>query len=91
MKNLFLLAIFMSFYLGSFGQVVVVGHVFAEVIEDISVAEQNTLNFGKFSISEHGGTLSVSPEGVISSTGGITISPGFSSPATFRLTGQHDA
>ena len=69
-------------------QVIVVGHIFAEVVENLTISEDAQLNFGRFAPMEAGGSVIVSPEGVRTSSGDVTLAPGNSNAGSFHVTGQ---
>ncbi|MDD3273132.1 MAG: DUF4402 domain-containing protein [Bacteroidales bacterium] len=63
----------------------------AEVIEALRAAEIAALNFGRFSPETSGGEIRVTPQGVRSSDGTVSLSGGQYNPASFQLVGQSDA
>lgn len=73
-----------------FAQASVTAHASAEVIQALAATEGSALNFGRFSPENTGGEIRLSPDGVRSSTGSVTLSGGLYNPASFYLTGQPD-
>lgn len=73
-----------------FAQASVTAHASAEVIQALAATEGSALNFGRFSPESTGGEIRLSPDGVRSSTGSVTLSGGLYNPASFYLTGQPD-
>lgn len=63
-------------------------HASAQVIETIMAREIEPLNFGKFSPETYGGIIILSPNGVRTSLGNISLIGGFYNPAIFYITGQ---
>lgn len=63
----------------------------AEVIEALRAAEITALNFGRFSPEISGGEIRISPLGVRTSSGTVSLSGGQYNPASFQLAGQSDA
>ncbi len=88
--NRFLYIAFLLF--GSFNfcqsQIIVVGHIFAEVVENLTITEEAQLNFGRFAPMESGGSVIVAPDGVRTSSGDVTLTPGNSNAGSFYVTGQ---
>lgn len=73
-----------------FGQASITAHASAEVIQALAATEGSALNFGRFSPESAGGEIRLSPDGVRSSTGSVSLSGGLYNPASFSLTGQPD-
>ncbi|OFX78778.1 MAG: hypothetical protein A2X19_10665 [Bacteroidetes bacterium GWE2_39_28] len=65
-------------------------HASAEVIQALAATEGSALNFGRFSPESTGGEIRLSPDGVRSSTGSVSLSGGLYNPASFFLSGQPD-
>lgn len=63
----------------------------AEVIEALRASEIATLRFGRFSPETAGGEIRISPLGVRTSSGTVSLSGGQYNPASFQLAGQSDA
>ncbi|MDY0084049.1 MAG: DUF4402 domain-containing protein [Ignavibacteriaceae bacterium] len=63
----------------------------AEVIEALRASEIATLSFGRFSPETAGGEIRISPLGVRTSSGTVSLSGGQYNPASFQLAGQSDA
>lgn len=73
-----------------FAQVSVTAHASAEVIQALTATEGSALSFGRFSPESSGGEIRLSPDGVRSSTGSVSLSGGQYNPASFYLSGQPD-
>jgi hypothetical protein len=73
-----------------YAQAVVTGHVFAEVVEGLTVEETTQLNFGRFYPETSGGNINVYPDGSRSVSGDVSLL-GMVTPASFTVTGQADA
>lgn len=71
-------------------QVSITAHASAEVIQALAATEGSALNFGRFSPQSTGGEIRLSPDGVRSSTGSVSLSGGLYNPASFFLSGQPD-
>lgn len=71
-------------------QVSLTAHASAEVIQALAATEGSALNFGRFSPESTGGEIRLSPDGVRSSTGSVSLSGGLYNPASFFLSGQPD-
>lgn len=76
--------------LSVYGQVSVTAHASAEVIQALAATEGSALNFGRFSPESTGGEIRLTPDGVRSSTGSVSLSGGLYNPASFNLSGQPD-
>lgn len=76
--------------LSAYGQVSVTAHASAEVIQALAATEGSALNFGRFSPESTGGEIRLTPDGVRSSTGSVSLSGGLYNPASFNLSGQPD-
>ena len=63
----------------------------AEVIEALRAAEVAALNFGRFSPETSGGEIRITPDGIRTSQGTVSLSGGQYNPASFQLAGQNDA
>ena len=63
----------------------------AEVIEALRASEIATLSFGRFFPETAGGEIRISPLGVRTSSGTVSLSGGQYNPAIFQLVGQSDA
>jgi len=63
----------------------------AEVIEALRAAEVAALNFGRFSPETSGGEIKITPDGIRTSQGSVSLSGGQYNPASFQLAGQSDA
>jgi hypothetical protein len=89
---LFVLVLLTSLPAGKiFAQSTVTAQVFAEVIPALTATEVSQLNFGRFSPETQGGTILITPEGSLSSTGTVAISGGTHNPASFYITGEGGA
>jgi hypothetical protein len=73
-----------------FGQSTVFAKVHAEVIEVLTAYETSEMNFGKFSPQRVGGTMNLSPDGILTPSGTI-LTIGNHNSASFLLTGENDA
>lgn len=67
------------------------GTATAEIIEALRAAEIATLNFGRFSPESSGGEIRITPQGVRTTAGTVSLSGGQYNPASFQLAGQSDA
>lgn len=74
----------------AYAQVSITAHASAEVIQALAATEGSALNFGRFSPESTGGEIRLSPDGVRSSTGSVSLSGGLYNPASFFLSGQPD-
>lgn len=72
-------------------QVAVVGHIFAEIVENLTVSEEAQLNFGRFAPIDAGGIITISSDGVRSASGNVALAPGNAAAGSFHVTGQKDA
>lgn len=66
------------------------GHASAEVIQALTASESAALNFGRFSPEAAGGEIRLSPDGIRSSTGSVSLGGGLYNPAIFNISGQPD-
>lgn len=63
----------------------------AEVIEGLTTRETAQMNFGRFSPGTQGGTIVLSPDGVIRVLGSVIPAGGSPQAASFLITGQYEA
>jgi hypothetical protein len=96
MKNLILTAAVVASFLAlSFGRVnaqaTATGHISAEVIEALTVGESSSMNFGRFSAGDQGGSLIIPAKGVAVSTSTVTTADSNINPATFSVSGSKNA
>lgn len=71
-------------------QVSITAHASAEVIQALAAVEGSALNFGRFSPESSGGEIRLSPDGVRTTLGSVSLSGGLYNPASFNLSGQPD-
>jgi len=71
-------------------QVSITAHASAEIIQALAATEGSALNFGRFSPESSGGEIRLTPDGIRTSTGSVTLSGGLYNPASFNLSGQPD-
>jgi len=95
MKKTFIIFIYILsgvlFTTGSiYSQVSINAHASAEVIQALIASETAALNFGRFSPEAAGGEIRLSPEGIRSSTGSVSLGGGLYNPAIFNVSGQPD-
>lgn len=69
----------------------ITAQAFAEVIEALTVQENDQLNFGRFSPETNGGNIVISPEGIRSTQGTVILASGPHNPGRFTITGAPDA
>ena len=74
----------------SYAQLSITAHASAEVIQALAATEGSPLNFGRFSPESSGGEIRLSPDGIRSTTGSVSLSGGLYNPASFSLSGQPD-
>lgn len=74
----------------SYAQTSVNGHASAEVIQALTASETAALNFGRFSPESAGGEIRLSPDGIRSTTGSVSLGGGLYNPAIFNISGQPD-
>lgn len=72
-------------------QASVTASMFAEVIAALTATENSQLSFGKFSPGNNGGEIHLSPQGVRSVSGNVTLSGGGHSAGSFIITGEDQA
>ncbi len=72
-------------------QVSVKAETFAEVIDALSANEDESLNFGRFSVGSNGGTIIISPDGLRTAQGTAVAAGGNYSPGRFMVTGAAGA
>lgn len=65
-------------------------HASAEVIQALTASETAALNFGRFSPEAAGGEIVLSPDGIRSTTGSVSLGAGLYNPAIFNISGQPD-
>lgn len=65
--------------------------VTAEVIEALTTKETAQLNFGRFAPETQGGKVVMSPDGVRTAQGTLSLAGGTANAASFYITGQYDA
>jgi hypothetical protein len=68
----------------------ITAHASAEVIQALAAIEGSALNFGRFSPESSGGEIKLSPDGVRTTLGSVSLSGGLYNPASFNLSGQPD-
>jgi len=93
-RFIILMFVVMTFSYKGYNQVTsasVTGQAFAEVISALTATETSQLNFGKFSPAVHGGQVSVTPDGMRSTSGTVTLSGGTARSGIFYITGTPDA
>lgn len=73
-----------------YGQASLNAHASAEVIQALTATESAALNFGRFSPESSGGEIRLSPDGIRSSTGSVSLGGGLYNPAIFNISGQPD-
>lgn len=74
----------------SFSQTNLNAHASAEVIQVLTATETAAINFGRFSPEAAGGEIKLSPDGVRSTTGSVSLGGGLYNPAIFNISGQPD-
>lgn len=92
-KLIIFITITLTFFLSVFSvnaQVSLTAHASAEIIQALAATEGSALNFGRFSPESSGGEIRLSPDGIRTSTGSVTLSGGLYNPASFNLSGQPD-
>jgi hypothetical protein len=72
-------------------QATISAQAFAEVIEALAANEDEPLNFGRFTPGSNGGAIVISPDGLRTSRGNVTIAGGMHSPGRFMVTGSPGA
>ncbi len=90
MKKLFTLAlVILGFSTVSFGQVTATATATGTIVSPIAIANAGNMNFGNVAVSSTAGTVVMTPAGVRSFTGGVTLpaSAGIVSAAHFAVTG----
>ena len=93
-RYIILLCMVISFTCKGYSQLTsasVTGQAFAEVISALTATETSQLNFGKFSPDVHGGQVSVTPEGMRSTSGTVILGGGTARSGIFYITGTPDA
>jgi hypothetical protein len=93
-RYILLLSMVITFSVKGYSQLTsasVTGQAFAEVIAALTATETSQLNFGKFSPDVHGGQVSVTPDGMRSTTGTVILSGGTARSGIFYITGTPDA
>lgn len=73
-----------------FAQTSINAHASAEVIQALTASESAALNFGRFSPESVGGEIRLSPDGIRSTTGSVSLGGGLYNPAIFNISGQPD-
>ncbi len=96
MKNSILIAAaiasFLVFTAGRVNaQVTATGHISAEVIEGITAGESSSMNFGRFSTGDLGGSIIIPASGAAISTSSVVTADSNINPATFSVSGAKDA
>lgn len=71
-------------------QATVTGHIFAEVIEGITATESSSMNFGRFSTGDQGGSIITPGNGAATSTSTVVTADNNINPATFSVSGAKD-
>lgn len=72
-------------------QATVTGHVFAEVVEALSIGESSSMNFGRFSTGDQGGSIVIPTNGSALATSSVVSADTNINPATFSVSGAKDA
>ena len=91
-KFLLITALLIMFFSNQgISQTSVTANANAEVIEALRAAEVAALNFGRFSPETSGGEIRITPDGIRSAQGTVSLSGGQYNPASFQLAGQSDA
>lgn len=62
-----------------------------DVVVPIAARETQSLNFGRFFPGNIGGTISISPGGLVNTTSGVLITASAPSAGVFTVSGQGDA
>jgi len=66
-------------------------HASATIIIPLTATEASQLNFGRFFPGNHGGTLSISPSGIVTKTSSVVADASPRNPGSFLVSGQADA
>lgn len=72
-------------------QATATGHIFAEVVEGVTAGESTSMNFGRFSTGDQGGSIIVPTSGAAISTSTVVPADSNINPATFSVSGAKDA
>ena len=72
-------------------QASVTAHASAEVIEAITATEVAIMNFGRFFPETNGGEIRLTPDGIRTTSGNVTLSGGSYNQAIFHITGHFEA
>lgn len=72
-------------------QVTATGHISAEVVEGITAGESSSMNFGRFSTGDQGGSIIIPANGAAISTSSVVSADSNINPATFSVSGAKDA
>jgi hypothetical protein len=83
--------LFMMLSGNAWSQSSITAQAFAEVIEALTVQENEQLNFGRFSPETNGGNIVISPDGIRSAQGTVILASGPHNPGRFTITGAPDA
>lgn len=62
----------------------------AEVVEALKATELSALNFGKFSPEISGGEIRLTPDGIRTAIGNVSLTGSSYNPAVFQLVGQKE-
>jgi len=90
-RYIFLVFAIITISLRSYSQATVTAQAFAEVVSALTATQTSQLNFGKFSPDVHGGQVNVTPDGMRSTNGTVTLSGGIAKSGIFYITGAPDA
>jgi hypothetical protein len=69
-------------------QLIVVGHITAEVVSTLTATETSQLSFGQFSTLAAGGQIVLTPKGTRSSNGAVNVLAGMHNSGCFSITGE---
>lgn len=88
-KILFLSVVMLAFSISTFAQATASAAASATIVSPIAIAQAADMNFGNIAVSATGGTVVLSPAGVRTITGGVTLpaTTGTVSAASFNVTG----
>jgi hypothetical protein len=81
--------IVLFFFISGFAkaQATVSAQAFAEVIEALTANEDESLNFGRFTTGSSGGSVIISPDGLLTVRGTVMPAGGIYNPGRFMITG----
>jgi len=76
---------------GVYAQATVTGHISAEVVEALTVGETSSMNFGRFTTGNPGGSITIPTNGTAITANGVVPADSNITPATFSVSGANNA